>query len=277
MKLENIKNLVIATAEADKEKIAGYIRNPEYSALRNNSTATRWNQFEAGKITREQAEEYAITRMIKQTDKRTAEKLARLESYENAEQVKSVSISVEWKRNRTWGNNPTATVKVETESRYFYGTGSASGCGYDKLTSAIGEALNSIPAIGKMLCERKEQAIMDGEQPATVWNDSNTRFISYGAGYGPIPYFEGGVGMSSFFGVFKVCGMDLKHEAGTKTTDYFYFERKEQPVEAIETAPETVTEAGKTSALDRIAATMREGFNEIGNAIQTPAGEEATA
>lgn len=51
-----------------------------------------------------------------------------------------------------------------------------------------------------------------------------------GAGYGAIPYFEGGVGMSSFVCVFNACGFVLEHSHETDKTCYYYFVKKSQDV-----------------------------------------------
>ena len=228
MKYSNIAALVIETAENTKTKQAEYIRKPEYYSLRQYSTATRWNQFQAGTITREQAEAYATARMIKQTDKRTAAAIERLETYENAPTLKSVTISVEWKRSRTWGANPTATATYYN-GRYGQTTGTASGCGYDKESAAVADALNKIPSAMKALCECKENAIKAGKQARAEWNDSNADVIAYGAGYGAIPYFEGGVGMSSTRKVLEAAGYKCTHETHGKYYDYYCFELAEAP------------------------------------------------
>lgn len=225
MRYQNIKALVIETAENSKAKQAEYIRNHEYCSLKNNSTATRWNQYQAGIITRETAEEYATARMIKRIDKQTAATLDRLETYEAAPDLESLTISVEWKRSRTWGFNPTATVTYKART-WGKTTGSASGCGYDKETAAIAEALNQIPEAVKALCECKENALEAGQQARAEWNDSNANYIAYGAGYGPIPYFEGGVGFSATRAVFEAAGFELTHETHGKHYDFYCFDRK---------------------------------------------------
>jgi hypothetical protein len=56
---------------------------------------------------------------------------------------KSISIGVQWKRSRTWGNNPHA----QAVARYPDGTckqftARCSGCGYDKLSTVVANILN---------------------------------------------------------------------------------------------------------------------------------------
>lgn len=217
----NIKEQLKKEYKGYMESHAKYIEENE-NGLKNHSTETRWKQFQDGKITKEQCIEYAIKRNNKRLEKRLQEKLTQLETIGKAEEVESVTISVEWKRNPTWGYNPTARVLVDTTNYMYGGIGTASGCGYDKQTAAVGSALNSINSMLKMLCDTKEKALENGAQ----YENTNRNYIAYGAGYGAIPYFEGGVGMSSFENVFNACGYVLKHQNHTKTTDYYYFIKK---------------------------------------------------
>lgn len=58
----------------------------------------------------------------------------------------SVDISVEWRRSATWGMCPTATVDARLSDagvtiRRDHGSGHASGCGYDKRSAAVDEAM----------------------------------------------------------------------------------------------------------------------------------------
>lgn len=224
----NIENLVKIETQKNIDRRIEAITNPESDwSLKQNSTATRWAQYQAGQIDRETANAYAIKRSEKEFAKSLEKKLARLETIAAAPVVRGVSISVEWVRNRTWGANPTATVSVETDHGYFTAEGHASGCGYDKETAAVGEALNQINAVLKMLCDCKEKAIAEGMTATGASNESNRNFIAYGAGYGAIPYFEGGVGMSSFESVFNACGLVCKTRNHGKNHDYYYFEVKE--------------------------------------------------
>lgn len=199
--------------------------------LRNTLTVTRWNQLRAGDITLEEARKFAIEREARKAVKKLAEKLNRLERAENRLKILSVIISVEWKKSYCWGYNPTATIRIvkrfdngmKTESTY---NGHASGCGYDKLSAAIAQALNQDPDLFGLLCEVKERAIRKGYKALPVWNDDNRNCIHYGAGYGPLPYFEGGVG-HSLFGVLETCGLKcIASDRNGKYHDFFAYSSK---------------------------------------------------
>ena len=81
---KNIKNEVITDSESRKNNTAFYILNgymPTWAAehhgdldrgLQEYSTATRWEQYKNGRITREKAVEFATARAFREIDKKTA-------------------------------------------------------------------------------------------------------------------------------------------------------------------------------------------------------------
>lgn len=215
-------------AEATKTAtriMTGIDSDPD-AGLRDNLTATRWNAYKAGTLARDKAVNLATARAARQRDKCRSAKLAHLDHIATAPALEYVEIAVEWKRNPYWGNNPTATVWTN-DGTY---TGHASGCGYDKLTSAVGEALNQSPAVLRALYLVKEKYLAEGHtmRKANPLTDDNRDAIHYGAGYGVLPYFEGGVGMSSFEGVFSAMGFRMHSNRASKRFDYFNVTRREE-------------------------------------------------
>lgn len=226
-KYTRIEQLITKEADERKEMKAHYITDKENTGtLRANLTERRWEQYTNGEIDRETANGYAITRANKKIDKYTAKEFDRLLQASEAPAVVSVSISVEWKRSRLWGMCPTASAIVTDESGHVYrGTGRASGCGYDKESAAVADALNGSPSILRMLCDCKEEALKAKDATGRM-SESNAQFIAYGAGYGSIPYFEGGVGMSAHERVFNACGLRLAHQSHGHAFDCYDFEVK---------------------------------------------------
>lgn len=205
-------------------------QNDADRGLREYSTPAKWDAYQAGTLSREQAVEIAYKRAEREKEKSYAKKLAKVERAENAAPPVTVSISVEWKRSSVWGYNPTATVTIYDSNGWAQYTGTASGCGYDKLTAAVGSALNQSAAILNMLYTAKEKAYKRSKAAArAAWKqhgpESNRDAIHYGAGYGILPYFEGGTGWSSFAGVFAACGYKITENRGAKTSDFFYIEK----------------------------------------------------
>jgi hypothetical protein len=219
----NLVALITATAEMQQAKTIELLNNSEHAeqVLRNHSTETRWKQYTTNQISREQAVEYATKRIIKQYENWKERQLAKLRTAENAQEITNFSVYVHWSRSRTWGYNPTATIYAEdTNGKTWTATGKASGYGYDKLSTAICEALNQIPGLLKDLYQIKENAIAEGMEPTAEFNESNKSYIAYGAGYGAIPYFEGGCGTSSTMECLEKCGFKVRLDNNDMLTGY---------------------------------------------------------
>lgn len=231
-----IKKIVIEDSNARKENRAFYILNgymPTWAeehrtdsdrGLKEYSTETRWTQYTRGEITREKAVELATKRALKAIEKDTAAELAKLDRVAKAADLTFISISVDWVRSRTWGYNPHAEAHTNTG---FY-SGTASGCGYDKEPAAIAEALNQCDSVLKALYTLKEKGLRAGKSDRSKTAScgrSNGEICGYGAGYGAIPYFEGGVGSSCFWEILRKCGYKTSGHHG-KHSDYYSVEKE---------------------------------------------------
>lgn len=192
--------------------------------LKAHSTETRWKQYQAGTISREKAVEFATKRALKEIDKKTAAKLAKLDRVANAPDLTFISVSVDWVRSSTWGYNPHVEIRTNTGTY----TGTASGCGYDKESAAIAEAFNKCDSVLKALCTLKEKGLQAGqtdESKTAACGRSNGEICGYGAGYGAVPYFEGGAGSSCFWEILKKCGFKTTGHHG-KHSDYYSVEKE---------------------------------------------------
>lgn len=199
-------------------------RHESDNGIRRYSTARRWEQYQAGEITREKAVEFATRRAEKQTEKETAAKLARLETVAAADPLRDASVSVTWARSRVWGYNPTAEVWPG------YATGHASGCGYDKQSAAVAEALNATPSALRVLYTLAEKALEEGKsgRSATACTGYNwTAAICYGCGYSVLPHFEGGVGVSCFWEAFSRAGYTVRTAGSGRLFDCYTITREE--------------------------------------------------
>ena len=137
---------------------------------------------------------------LKYHEKYSKQMLDRLEKADKAGDVIEIEISVEWKKNRTWGSNPRATVWV----RYMTpnGTdgdraesGSIGGCGYDKESTAVQEAFDRLKDGGLAALDRL--VIEKGEK---LWKE-------YAIDANPYPHFNfSGKGMSTFRCLFPTMG-----------------------------------------------------------------------
>ena len=241
---KNLRNLYIAEREAQTANTLHYIRfgyMPTWAAehrtdvdrgIREHATARTWDQYKRGEVDRETAITRAEKRYLKAEEKKRAEKLARLDRIANAPDVAYFDISVEWKRSATWGHNPTATAYIRTsdKGRETY-TGHASGCGYDKGSAAVAEALNQSDSVLKIIYTAAENALEEGKRPlvkgyalgCASWRD----ILGYGSGYGAFPYFEGGVGVSCFWHILELCGFWTRSNESGKYNDYYFIGKTE--------------------------------------------------
>lgn len=205
-----------ATINAQQEKDINNIKALTDETLRNN-----WYYW--GKLTeRQKAKDHAerieilIKKTIKEYDKRRATAESAIIAAENAPDLLGVNISVEWKRNSTWGANPTATADIHTTAGWERTESkSISGCGYDKGSTAVAEALNKSASIKKMLYTAWEKALTDN--PGANMRD----VLGYGSGYDCKPYFEGGVGVSCYSRIFAACGFNWSYTASGKMFDCY--------------------------------------------------------
>lgn len=222
---------------AIKREVKDYLNNSikvirngnEYdndAGIRRYLTATMWNNYTAGDITRKEAIKKATARATAKYNKDLAKDLARLEAYEHAGRLESVNITVEWKKSRVWGYNPTATaaiVWIDASGNHRSGVyyGHASGCGYDKRSAAVADALNQADAVRGMLCAYANKHYTKDIR-------TGGRAICYGCGYSSIPYFESGVGVSCFREAFELCGFTWIENTRAEYTDFYYIVKGEK-------------------------------------------------
>lgn len=229
---ENLKKALAEELETRKANTRFYIVEGYYpdwapqhcnnldAGLKRWSTPAKWEAYQAGKLDRSDACVKATARAFRDLEKTYAKKLELLTEVEAAPELQYGYVNEVWNRSRTWGWNPRAEVATE-EADTFVGT--ASGCGYDKASAAIAEALNKSRSMLKVLYVAAEKALAEGKtftraNSATVsWRD----ILGYGSGYSALPYFEGGCGVSCFETIFKNCGYRFAQVASGKRFDAY--------------------------------------------------------
>lgn len=213
-----MKNLIKATEkklfDAHNEFMA------EVRKIKNVNEVTSHNRFgvrlpkgkDISKMELKDLKAYLIDRDYKRLKKELIKNAEEIQAINEAKKVVNISIGVEWKRSATWGANPTATVKVSFEDgmcEYF--NGHASGCGYDKESAAIAEALNQCKGVLKMLYIKKNKKA----------EEQNRELLGYGSGYGILPRFEGGVGFECHRRIFEGLGFKTDRTASGKSFDAY--------------------------------------------------------
>lgn len=231
-----LKERLIETVEHDKTTTKFFIENgfcenwneesKKFSdnGIRRYSTETRWNQYQNGTISREKAVNFAVKRMNKKKDADLIKKLDKLLKVADAPELTNASIYVEYRKSFTWGYCPS----VEMYSNTGNSSGYASGCGYDKESAAVAEALNKNDSFLKVLYTLKENALVAGgsdySKTACTGVD-NRNIIGYGSGYSVLPYFEGGVGVNCYWDILKKAGFEVSCHYTRNSNSYVIFRK----------------------------------------------------
>lgn len=141
----------------------------------------------------ETKKQFLIARINKELEKNIIKKIDEINLVYSANDLVSVKIQIEWKKSKMWGYNPTCNIVViDDKDRYFnYTSGSIGGCGYDKKSTSVAEALNASPTLRKLFCEKGENV--------TSYGFRHQRDYS-------LPYLEGGVGCECYSRVFAEMG-----------------------------------------------------------------------
>ena len=167
---------------------------------------------------------YLIARKQKAIYKAIEREVNKVTTVLNAGTLIECKISMEWKRSRMWGNNPTAecwysyTDKDGNRCSNYVKSGSIGGCGYDKRSTAVAECLTQINEVLKPLYSKKDKAI---KTPTDNQNKVNQEIFGYGSGYGILPSIEGGVGVSCYPKIFESIGYKFSTTASGKTFDVY--------------------------------------------------------
>lgn len=126
--------------------------------------------------------------------KNDQKELKKIEGEKNQRPVKSMTINVEWKKSATWGGNPHATARVEyKDGGYDTFTATCSGCGYDKLSTVVGDICNQtlkylLWGMSKTKAEKKPYGVTIGKD-----------YCYFGQGVG-MSCYEGERGVIAFLG-----------------------------------------------------------------------------
>ena len=142
-----------------------------------------------------------LVRFDKLAKKRIEKEINELNKIFNSGTIEEISVSIEWKASKMWGANPTATVKIFGTEFERLNSGSVSGCGYDKESTAFADAINQSKAFRKMLFENSEKI-------AGKYGHSNGKF-------------NGGVGTYGYYSSFEALGYKMSKVGSGKWFDVY--------------------------------------------------------
>ena len=208
--MNNLLNSIRLQGKVELEKVVKNIEAGNMNTINFYITDLRKQQLKDGKITLEKVQQIAIKKANKEIEKRTAEKIEKVKYIDSTiTNMEDINIIVQHKKtNLGYQYKATlATEKIRIEGKY---TG---GWGYDKLSTALAEVLNQYQPLIKVMYEYINDKMWE-EGSLTI---NNHKVLGYGSGYGILPYFESGVGVSSFYKIFDNLGLKL-----TQVTDEFY-------------------------------------------------------
>lgn len=217
-----MKNLIKAVTNEKRNRLEQFIFAINQLAHKSQLDIWMYNDLlpkgkDTSNMSFETLKAYIIGRKEKQINKSIEREVKKITTVYNSGELMSVKISVEWKRSKMWGSNPSAECwatykdsEGNTNSHYIT-SGSISGCGFDKLSTAVANCLNQINEALKPLYKAKN------EMP----NKDNREVFGYGSGYGILPSIEGGVGTNCYPAIFKSIGYKFETVASGKTFDVF--------------------------------------------------------
>ena len=208
--MNNLLNSIRLQGKMELEKVVKNIEAGNMNTINFYITDLRKQQLKDGKITLEKVQQIAIKKATKEIEKQTAKKMDQVKNiYATIENMEDINIIVQTKKTNLGYQHKAilATDTLRIEGKY---TG---GWGYDKLSTAIAEVLNQYHPLMKLMYNYIDDKMWD-EGSLTI---NNHKVLGYGSGYGILPYFESGVGVSSFYKIFDNLGLKL-----TQVTDEFY-------------------------------------------------------
>lgn len=175
-----------------------------------------------------------VSEMVKKAEKRQKgenekwekEMLEHFDSvFNSVGEISRIEVNVDWVRSQTWGANPHAEVSLYVEGegwKRFNGT--ASGCGYDKLSTAVAEAINQCDLFRRDLAE-----FWYNRKKLSEKSEKYDGQIPYGFNYHSkmrVPAFEDGVGYDCFDRIFKLMGYKRVGYHDSKMNDWYAYEKQ---------------------------------------------------
>jgi len=154
------------------------------------------------KLTLEQKQ---ANKLIRAEARKESKRIAKIEAEKNQLQVKQIEFSIEWKKSRTWGNNPHLEAWISfvdgTSEKY---NCTASGCGYCKESTVIAEVFNAF-------LKYKLYQIPENKAEA----------LAYGIRIGEYKGYSGGIGVESYYRIAENINGEFKKLASGKTYDAY--------------------------------------------------------
>jgi len=154
-------------------------------------------------------EQKEADKLARQKAKQLQKEVAQIESEKNQKPVKSITITIEWKKSRTWGSNPNCEAAVSFKDGTFEHSPiyKCSGCGYDKKSTVIADVFNNY--LKYKLYDPK--LVKKSDPPYGFYIKEGWK------------HYNGGVGTSCYHRISEFIGGKFENVASGKTFDVFQY------------------------------------------------------
>lgn len=148
------------------------------------------------------------------TERRIKNALAKEEAKEQAQRnqkpIKEITITIEWKKSKTWGATPKAEARVSyQDGTYAHKDGyTCSGCGYDKESTVIAQIFNEF--LKYKLWELEGQEVVNKPYGISL-------------NYDYYPYYDGGIGTNCYYRISEFIGGKFQCISSGKSFDVYKF------------------------------------------------------
>lgn len=177
-------------------------------------------------MTLKYTQEEIIARREARKQKRKDEKeLAEIDEMRNQKPVNRITITIEWKKSRTWGSNPIAEATIGYKDGSFGRVGpfTCSGCGYDKESTVIARIFNTTLRY-KLFTRLGVDSpygmyYYNGVSKYESYKNHDGKTISYYHN----PGYNGGVGTSCYYKIAEFIGGKFVHVASGNMFDVYEY------------------------------------------------------
>lgn len=201
-----MKNLIKELKRENEKRINEILENFHAELKENENELTRVEKYYLNrKSIYKRSRISQVENRIKQIkQKELNDQLEKLENVNNAHDKlpNDLVLIINFYKSNTWGYCPKGS------DNYGHETSSITGCGYCKESTATAQLLNqNYPILRKLYKAKNKKA-----------NEENNDLLGYGSGYGILPSFEGGVGVSCHVRILELLGYKVTLSGNKNTT-----------------------------------------------------------
>lgn len=178
-------------------------------------TAKQQKQAQNNELTLKEVKQMLIAKLQKEQEKTYIKELKKINAILSQDNVRWGECSIDWVKNRTWGNCPRGDYKNGFKYQEYK---SVTGCGYCKLSTLTADMLNDDINLMSYIYKFVEKHHINK-------NNIGTK-LGYGIRiYNGQPHFEGGVGVECHKRILERLGFKVEHHE-TRKSDIITFNLK---------------------------------------------------